>query len=582
MKTIRDYQGAYEGGEGVEEVLRGVWERIRDDEDEAIFISKASWEDVCSQIRAADPKAPLFGVPFVAKDNIDVKGLPTTAACPDFSYDPEESAAVIGLLGEAGAVCFGKTNLDQFATGLVGVRTPYGVPKNGFDEAYLPGGSSCGSAIAVAKGLVAFSLGTDTAGSGRVPAAFNELIGLKPSLGYISTRGVVDACKSLDCVSVFAHSCEDADEVLRVAGKYDGEEAWSRKAPERWARFSGKLRMGVPRREDLQFFGWEGAGDLFDEAVGQFAALGAEVVEVSLEPFLRAAKLLYEGPWVTERYVGIREFFETRPEAIFPVTREITEGGKRPLASDFFEARYKLAECKRLADAELARVDFIITPTTPRNYKVAEVLAEPVKLNSILGTYTNFMNLLDYAALALPAGRYEGRLPWGVTIFAHAGMDRALLELGSRYEEGIGRREVASFSQEGFDEVAVVVCGAHLEGMALNWQLTERGGTFLAKMKTADCYRMYVVPAGGGMPERPALVRVGEGLGVEIECEVWRLSRGAFGDFTSQIPAPLGMGRVVMEGGVVHCGFIAEPIAMEGARDVSEFGGWRGYVASKG
>ncbi|MGJ8635194.1 MAG: allophanate hydrolase, partial [Luteolibacter sp.] len=442
------------------------------------------------------------------------------------------------------------------------------------------GGSSCGSAIAVAKCLVAFSLGTDTAGSGRVPAAFNDLIGLKPSLGYISTRGVVDACKSLDCVSIFAHTCDDADEVLMVAGKYDAEEAWSRKAPEKWQRFSGKVKMGVPRREDLEFFGWDAAEELFEEAVCKFEGMDIEVVEVSLEPFLDAAKLLYEGPWVTERYVAIEEFMETKPDSVFPVTRAITETGQSPLASDFFKAQYKLAECKRLADAELAKVDFIITPTTPRNYKVVEVLAEPVRLNSILGTYTNFMNLLDYSALALPAGMYEGRLPWGVTIFAQAGMDRALLELGSLYEEVIGRQEAAYFGSDGFDGVMVVVCGAHLEGMALNWQLTERGGTFLTKMKTADCYRMYLVPAGDGMPERPALVRVAEGNGVEIDCEVWSLSTEAFGDFTSMIPAPLGIGKVVMEEGVVHSGFIAEAIAMEGARDISEFGEWRGYVGS--
>ncbi|MDP4624888.1 MAG: allophanate hydrolase [Akkermansiaceae bacterium] len=580
MKTIRDFKKAYADGRNVEEVLRGVWETIRDDNDGGIFILKASWEDVLAQIEGLDSEAPLYGVPFVAKDNIDVKGMPTTAACPEFSYDPEEPATVIRLLQEAGAVCFGKTNLDQFATGLVGVRTPHGAPKNGFDEEYLPGGSSCGSAIAVAKGLVAFSLGTDTAGSGRVPAAFNDLIGLKPSLGYISTRGVVDACKSLDCVSVFAHTCDDADEVLLVAGKYDAEEAWSRKPPEKWKRFSGKPKMGVPRRQDLQFFGWDAAEDLFDEAIEQFEGLDAEVVEISLEPFLKAAKLLYEGPWVTERYVGIREFIETKPEAVFPVTRQITEGGKTPLASDFFEARYKLAECKRLADQEMAKVDFIITPTTPRNYKVAEVLAEPVKLNSILGTYTNFMNLLDYSALALPAGMYEGRLPWGVTIFAHVGMDRALLELGSMYEQMIGRQKAAYFGLDGFDEVPIVVCGAHLEGMPLNWQLTKRGGTFLAKMKTEDCYRMYLVPAGDGMPDRPALVRVGKGQGVAIDCEVWSLSTEAFGDFTSMIPAPLGIGKVLMQEGVIHCGFIAEAIAMEGARDISEFGGWRGYVAS--
>ncbi len=581
MKTIRDYQKAYAEGRDVEDVLRGVWEAIRDEKDDGIFISKMSWEGVLSQLAGMKTDGPLYGIPFAAKDNIDVAGLETTAACPDFSYSPEESATVVELLQAAGAVCFGKTNLDQFATGLVGVRTPYPVPKNGFDANYLPGGSSCGSAIAVAKGLVPFSLGTDTAGSGRVPAAFNDLIGLKPTLGFLSTRGVVDACKSLDCVSVFTHTCDDADEVLLVAGKYDSEEAWSRPAPEKWKGFPQKFRFGIPKDEELQFFGWEDARELFDEAVGEFEQLGGEAVEVSLEPFLAAAKLLYEGPWVTERFVGLRDFLDTHADSVFPVTRNIIEGGRTPLASEFFEARYKLAECKRLADAEMAKVDFLVTPTAPRNYTLEEVAAEPVKLNSILGTYTNFMNLLDYVAVALPAGLYEDRLPWGITVFAPPGMDRALLKLGSDYEQKIGRQKAANFDA-GFDEVPIVVCGAHMRDMPLNWQLTDRGGSCLGRMATAPCYRMYVVPAGDGMPERPALVRVPEGEGVEIECEIWTLSTEKFGDFVSKIPAPLGIGKVVMEEGITHSGFIAEAIAMEGARDISEFGGWRGYVASKG
>lgn len=580
MKKIRDFQKAYADGRTLEKVMRDVWEAIRDEPDDGIFISKTPWESVKRRVDEIEGKdLPLYGLPYVAKDNIDVAGLPTTAACPDFSYDPAESATVVRLLDEAGAICFGKTNLDQFATGLVGVRTPYPVPRNPFDEAYLPGGSSCGSAVAVAKGLVVFSLGTDTAGSGRVPAAFNELIGLKPSLGFLSTRGVVDACKTLDCVSVFAQSCADADAVLKVAGKFDSEEAWSRKAPTKWKKFPAKFRFGVPKAEDLMFFGWDEAAHLFTEAVEIFKELGGEAVEISLEPFLAAAKLLYEGPWVTERYVGIREFLESKPESVFPVTRTIIEGGKQPLASDFFQARYKLAECKRLADIEMAKVDFILAPTTPRNFTVKEVEAEPVKLNSILGTYTNFMNLLDYSALALPAGKYQGKLPWGVTIFAESWMDRALLEVGGKYERAVSR-DVSEVSADGFDEILVVVCGAHLQGMALNWQLTDRGGRLVSSGKTMPCYRMYLVPAGAGLPERPALVRLEQG-GVPIETETWALSTEAFGDFVSKIPAPLGIGKVLLEDGKSVCGFIAEPIAAVGARDISEFGGWRGWVAAK-
>jgi len=579
MKTITEYQAAYAQGHTLEELMRGVWEAIRDEPDEGIFISKTPWETVKRRIDENEGKdLPLYGIPYAAKDNIDVAGLPTTAACPDFSYNPSESATVVRLLDEAGAICFGKTNLDQFATGLVGIRTPYPAPKNPFDEAYLPGGSSSGSAVAVAKGLVAFSLGTDTAGSGRVPAAFNELIGLKPTLGHISTRGVVDACKTLDCVSVFAQNCADADAVLKIAGKHDLDEAWSRKPPTKWKRILPKFRFGVPRAEELEFFGWEEAAGLFAAAVETFEELGGEAVEIRLEPFLAAAKLLYEGPWVTERYVGIRNFLEAKPDSVFPVTRAIIEGGRHPLASDFFNARYKLAECKRLADIEMAKADFILAPTTPRNFTVKEVEAEPVKLNSALGSYTNFMNLLDYSALALPAGRYQGKLPWGVTIFADAWMDRALLELGGKYERELSRN-VPAVSADGFDEIHVVVCGAHLDGMPLNWQLTDRCGRLVSGGKTLPCYRMYLVPAGVGLPERPALVRVDDG--VAIETETWALSTEAFGDFVSKIPSPLGIGKVLMEDGKSLPGFIAEPIATVSARDISEFGGWRGWVAAK-
>ncbi|WP_411828046.1 allophanate hydrolase [Luteolibacter sp. AS25] len=580
MKTIGEFQAAYAGGREVVEVLREVWEAIRDVDDDGIFISKMSWEAVLAQLEGVDKSAPLYGVPYVAKDNIDVAGLPTTAACPEFSYDPEESATVVELLRGAGAVCFGKTNLDQFATGLVGVRTPYPVPKNPFDENYLPGGSSCGSAVAVSRGLVPFSLGTDTAGSGRVPAAFNELVGLKATRGYLSTKGLVDACKSLDCISVFANSCGDADLVYQVTAKQDREEAWSREVVPFSKRIGGEFRFGVPRAEDLKFFGWEEAGDLFRGAVERFEELGGTPVEVSLEPFMAAARLLYEGPWVTERFVAIKDFLKEKPESVFPVTRGIIEGGEAPLASSLFEAQYKMADCKRLADQAMEGLAFVITPTTPRNYTVDEVAAEPVKLNSILGTYTNFMNLLDYCAVALPAGRYDGRLPWGVTIFAQAGMDRGLLEIGARYE-GLNGRDAGGDFTGAFDEVQVAVCGAHLDGMALNWQLRDRGASLDFVCRTADCYRMYLVPEGGGLPERPALIRVGDGEGVGIEVEVWSMTRAAFGDFVSKIPGPLGIGKVLLKNGNEVSGFIAEPRAAIRARDLSEFRGWRGYLDSK-
>ncbi len=568
MKTIQEYREAYAAGRSVKEVMRDLWETIQADEDEGIFIVKFTWEQIEAQLD--DEDGPLKGIPFVVKDNIDIGGSPTTAGCPDYEYMAKESAPVVDLLRRAGAICFGKTNLDQFATGLVGVRTPYPVPKNAFDENYLPGGSSCGSAIAVAKGLAVFSLGTDTAGSGRVPAAFNELVGLKPTRGYLSTRGVVDACKSLDCVSIFAQNCADADQVLQVTASYDAEEAWSRPALASWPRIGSEFTFGVPSSAHLNFFGWDTAEELFEKAAQRFEAMGGQRVEIDLSPFIDAAKLLYEGPWVTERFVAIRDFLKSKPDKVFPVTRQIIAAGETPVASALFEAQYKLADCKRLATQEMRKVDFVLLPTTPRNFTLDEVAAEPVQLNSILGTYTNFMNLLDYSALALPAGRYEGTLPWGITIFAEAGMDRALLELGSIYENGAP-------AGGDWDEVQIAVCGAHLDGMALNWQLTDRGGKLAYASQTAPEYRMYLIPEGGGLPERPALIM--EEGGVAIEVEVWTLSREAFGDFVSLIPAPLGIGKVLLKDGTEVPGFIAEPRAAAGARDLSEFRGWRGYLA---
>lgn len=571
MKLIGDYLRGYEGGDDVVEVLRGVWEAIEGVDDAGIFISKVSWEDVLDQVDGLPEGGALRGVPFVVKDNIDVAGMETTAGCREFGYVAEETAYVVRLLQKAGAVLMGKTNLDQFATGLVGVRTPYPVPRNVFDADFLPGGSSSGSAVAVARGLVPFSLGTDTAGSGRVPAAFNGLVGLKPSLGFLSTRGVVDACKSLDCVSVFAHTCEDADAVLRVVARYDEREAWSREVPRwgRWKRFPEGFRFGVPAGGSLDFHGFEEGRGLFEGAVERMEEVGGCAVEIDLEPFLEAARLLYEGPWVTERFVGLRDFLEGNAEAMLPVTRKIVEGGRGFTAADYFAARYRLEECRRRAGREMAGVDFVMTPTAPRNFLVEEVEAEPVRLNSVLGTYTNFMNLLDYAAVALPAGRSGGGRRWGVTIFGERGCDRALLAVGARYE---GEGCVGG----GFDEVEVVVCGAHMSGLGLNWQLVERGGELVGEGRTAGCYRMFLVPEGGGLPERPALVRALDGR--ELGCEVWRLGVEAFGDFVAGVPGPLGIGKVELEGGEVKPGFIAEAMAMEGARDVTEFGGWREFL----
>ncbi len=577
MKTISDYRDRYRKGAQVEEVIYECWQL----DVEGVFIHKASWDEIQSQINNLTDinDQPLYGVPYLVKDNIDVAGMPTTAACPAYAYEAIADATVVARLRAAGAICLGKTNLDQFATGLVGVRTPYPTPKNAFDVDYLPGGSSCGSAVGVAKNLAAFSLGTDTAGSGRVPAAFNELVGLKPTRGYLSTRGVVDACKSLDCVSVFAHHCADADLVLRLTAGIDREEAWSRSMPPKWSRFAERFRFAVPMLGQLNYHGWDECSVLFEQAAQRLEALGGIREEVDMEPFMAAAKLLYEGPWVSERYAAIEDFLKDQPDEIWPVTRSIIEGGSTPLAVDAFKAQYRLAECKRLADQVFESVQVVILPTTPRNFTVAEVEAEPVKLNSILGSYTNFMNLLDFAALALPAGRYKQKLPWGITMFGPAGCDRALLELGSRYEmlAGYSDEPVADI---GWDEVELVVCGAHLSGMALNHQLEERGASLIKKTQSAPSYKMYLIPASGGLPQRPAMVHVAD-EGAALEVEVWRLSVEAFGDFVSQIPQPLGIGKVELVDGSCVCGFIAEARASLGAEDITEFAGWRNFIASQ-
>lgn len=583
MKTLSDYRAHYAAGHSITDTIRGLWEEVRDLDDDGIFIAKTPWKLVAEQLDRVENGGtlPLAGIPFVVKDNIDVAGLPTTAGCPDYAYLPGENAPVVTLLEAAGAVCLGKTNLDQFATGLVGVRTPYPIPKNPFDAEYLPGGSSCGSAVAVARGLAVFSLGTDTAGSGRVPAAFNELVGVKPTRGGISTRGVVDACKALDCVSIFAQNCGDAAEVLEVAAQDDPEEPFSRTVKRPWARFPAKFRFGFPKLSTEAFFGWDDCQNLFEQAAQRLEAVGGERVLVDLGPFLTAARLLYEGPWVTERFVAIEDFLKEKPDSIFPVTRKIIEGGEAPKASALFKAQYQLAACKKAGDDILEEVDFIMLPTTPRNYTVAEVEADPVALNSILGTYTNFMNLLDYSALAVPAGRHEENgksLPWGVTFFAPAHRDLALMEVGDAFEkeEPLGQ---GTLSQKvAWDEVSVVVCGAHLSGMALNHQLTNLGAKLSWQGTTAPGYRLFVLPAepDDGIPPRPALV-ADEEVTSTLEVEVWNLTQKAFGQFVAMIPRPLGIGKVALSDGRTLPGFIAEA-GLDLQQEITELGSWRRFV----
>ena len=519
------------------------------------------------------PHGPLRGTTFAIKDNIDFAGVPTTAACPEFGYTPERSATVVDRLMAAGAVPMGKSNLDQFATGLVGVRTPYGVPVNPFGAEWIPGGSSCGSAVAVSTGQCDFALGTDTAGSGRVPAAFNELIGLKPTKGLLSTRGVVPACRTLDCVSIFTRTIADAAEVLAVAAGYDAADPYSRVAVPPVDDLTARLRVGVPQADQLDFDGDEAAAALFAQAVERWRMLGAEIVEIDYAPFAETARLLYEGPWVAERYAAIREFMESKPEALYPVTRTIIGGAAGLTAVSAFEAQYRLAAAQRKTAAVWQSIDVMLTPTAPTCFTLEQVAAEPVRLNSKLGTYTNHMNLLDLCAVAVPAGRLPSGIPWGVTLSAPAFCDDRVLRFGALF---LGETPPARALSTG-PQVRVAVCGAHLTGLPLNPQLTSRGARLVQATRTAPEYRLYALP--GTTPPKPGLVRVAQG-GAAIEVEVWELGVAEFGSFVAAIPAPLGIGTLRLEDGSTVQGFSCESAAVADARDVSAFGGWRAYLAS--
>ena len=525
---------------------------------------------------------PLYGIPFAIKDNIDLAGIPTTAGCPAYAYTPSESAFVVQKLIDAGAIPVGKTNLDQFATGLVGTRSPYGACHNSFDPAYISGGSSAGSAVSVATGLVSFSLGTDTAGSGRVPAAFNNLMGLKPTCGALSSRGVVPACRSLDSVSIFALTADDAQRVYAVARGFDPQDPYSTVLQRRGL---GAMRVGVPRPGQLNFFGDAQYARLFEETLSQLEALGARPVEIDFEPFLATARLLYEGPWVTERYCAVGEFLERNPEAVHPVTRQIITSGRTPTAVDAFRAQYRLKELLRETQQCWSVIDVLVTPTAGTIYPIDAVNADPVRLNSNLGYYTNFVNLLDLAAVAVPAGFRADGIPFGVTLVGRAGTDDELLGLADRIQRArvgrLGAMEAALPAAgdvpeaHNDDRIAVAVCGAHMVGLPLNHQLTRRGATFLQRTRTSPAYALYALP--GGPPFRPGLIRTTRG-GAAIEIEVWSVPVTEFGSFVNEIGPPLGIGKVELEDGSRVSGFICEAYAADGARDITSLGGWRRYL----
>lgn len=544
------------------------------------WISRADPAALRAAARAVDARIaagehlPLAGVPYAAKDNIDVAGMETTAACPAFAYRPERSATVIEKLEAAGAVCVGKTNLDQFATGLVGTRSPYGIPRNVYNRDYVSGGSSSGSAVATAAGLVGFALGTDTAGSGRVPAAFNHLVGLKPSKGRWSTRGLVPACRTLDCITVFADRLEDAALVDSVLAGFDAEDAFSRPLAD--VPIRGR-RIGVPARAQRQFFGDVEAECLYDRALAALVR-GCELVEIDIDPLLEAAQLLYGGPWVAERTAAVAALLKSNPLAIDPVVREVIAPGGTMLATELWNGIYRLADLARGAEAMWGEVDALAFPTTGTTYRVAELLEAPVALNSNLGRYTNFVNLLDMAAVAVPAGARGNGTGFGITLIGPAHSDKGLIALAGDYLASAGLPPLPPLDLgDRMDTVKLAVVGAHLEGMPLHWQLTSRGATFVGAFTTAPNYRLYAM--ADSVPPKPALVH--SETGAAIALEVYELDMASFGSFVTEVPPPLAIGTVQLADGSSVKGFVAEPRALTGAEDITHLGGWRAYIASR-
>jgi allophanate hydrolase len=595
--TIAGIRAQYEAGIRPDELMSRLKFQAEAYEDRNIFIhlltddELAPWIDDLMQL---DPESvALWGVPFVLKDNIDLAGIPTTAGCEAFAYTPELSAPVVQRLVDQGALPLGKANLDQFATGLNGTRSPWGPCRNSFDDTLISGGSSAGSAVAVALGLATFSLGTDTAGSGRIPAGLNNLIGVKPTRGLLSARGVVPACQSLDCVSIFTFHCDDANKVLAIAEGSDAGDAYSRtntldNRSEHYGCFDASLTLGIVPDAQLKFFGDTSYEAAYRDTIENLKSDDITFKEVDFAPFDEVARLLYEGPWVAERYIATLPLIEKEPESIFPVVRDIIAPGCKPAATELFRAQYRLSALAQRCREQLENIDALLTPTAGRFFSIDEILAEPVKHNSELGYYMNFVNLLDLAALAVPTTFTDSGLPFGVTLSAAAFSDRRLLSIGNRIQRlcplplgamGLSTPALCNESVGRTDWMELVVCGAHMQGMPLNHQLSERGAVFVEKTQTAADYRFYALSEGG--LRRPALVRVMQS-GSAIEVEVWRLPTIQLGSFIAGIAPPLGLGQVKLSDGRLLCGFIAEACAVEMGLEITQLGGWRRYCDQLG
>lgn len=595
LLTLDDWAQAYRQGAMPRLLISGFADAPAAAQGDAAWIKRASAGELADQLaaleareaacpsRAAAMRAmPLFGVPYAVKDNLDARNWVTTAACPTFAYPAIGDAHVVARLVEAGAICVGKTNLDQFATGLVGTRSPYGRPANPFNAQYISGGSSSGSAVAVSRGEVPFALGTDTAGSGRVPAALNNIVGLKPTPGRVGTSGVVPACRSLDCVSVFALTVEDAATVLALIEGDDPTDSYSAFAPCN-AAWSTRLRIGVPLTPQLD----AAYREPWESALRQASALGHTIVPIDFAALHQTAQLLYEGPWVAERYAAVRVLMERAPDAFDPTVRQVIQGALKFSATDTFCAQYALRAAQRDTAALWQSLDVLMTPTAPGHPTFAEVDADPIGANARLGLYTNFVNLLGWCALAVPAGFTAEGLPFGVTFIAPANVDAALARLGQQWQRAValtmGATGVASpatastpqYNPAGEATLPIAVVGAHLSGLPLNGQLIERGATLREATRTAPHYRLFALP--GTTPAKPGLVRTAQG-GASVAVEVWDMPLRHLGSFLALIAAPLGLGSLELANGRRVHGFVCESHAVEGATDITEFGGWRAFL----
>jgi allophanate hydrolase len=587
--TIENLKNAYKNGLSPEEVINEIFNRIKIINDPNIFIYLSNLDSLHAEAKnlgSFNPNMPLWGIPFAVKDNIDVNKIVTTAGCHEFSYIPKDDAFTVNLLKKSGALMIGKTNLDQFATGLVGVRSPYGAPLNAVDQLIVPGGSSSGSAVSVGHGIVSFSLGTDTAGSGRVPAALNNIVGLKPSLGSLSSSGVVPACRTIDTVSVFAMTVEDAYNVFTILNEYDEKDSYSKsfkKLPLSLPQHP--IKIGIPDKSSIRFFNDNFQSESFDRNINKLKLNDFEITPINFEPFYEIAQLLYEGSWVAERYTVIEDLLKKNSKAIHNVTRQIIKKAENFSAADTFEDYYKLSELKRKVKPILSSVDMLCVPSIPTFYSVNDLINDPFTPNSNLGTYTNFVNLLDMCGITVPTDpRIDGR-PGSITFLAMSGEDNLVASTAILFEKNCKRylggtkfelenpNDLKEYHNSSID---IAVCGAHMEGLTLNWQLRDLGAHFVKKSKTSSHYKLFALTNLN--PIRPGLLRSFSQDGNTINLEIWRIPKKNFGKFIEYVQAPLSIGSVELEDGKWIKGFLCENSGTINAKNISNIGDWREYI----